>query len=562
MLANETSHKNRFEVNSSRVKAFGFISVGEGFTLMSVLRRCPSKLTLGLLLVLCMSLLPWLGQAFGQSSETPEWSTDSFDPQRDAWQRDETKISPVNAKDIQLLWKVKTDNKPMGMQSFREPLIIAGVPTTSGAKTVAILAGSSNDVYVLDADTGSMIWQKKLQWSSSMPPEPGEGRGFICTNALSATPVVTPPGAGERALYVLTSDGYIHTLNLSTGEEKDPAVEMFPRTYGKGYGLNMVNGIIYTITGQGCGGVPNALYAYDTINKKVSFSTPPQGGLWGVAGPAIGHDGTIYFESGDHPYDAKTGLLSSTVQAYTFANDTLTLKDYYTPSNYEWLTKRDLDMNVTPVVFSYRGRDVLVGGGKEGRFFLVDSRSMGGADHETPLYRSPLITNANVNFQTEGTWGSLAAWKDNSGTQWVLAPNGGPTIVKFPISYGPTPNGGILAFKVEEKDGKPVLAPAWQSRDMMTAEPPVIANGVVFALAAGEFTGQANDLEGGLFTAQDRIQRSIPAKLYALDALTGKELYSSGNQISSFLHQAGIAVAGGRIIFGTFDGTIYCFGIK
>jgi outer membrane protein assembly factor BamB len=43
---------------------------------------------------------------------------------------------------------------------------------------------------------------------------------------------------------------------------------------------------------------------------------------------------------------------------------------------------------------------------------------------------------------------------------------------------------------------------------------------------------------------------------------TGKELYSSGDQVSSFLHQAGIAVADGRVIFGTFDGTIYCFGLE
>ena len=85
---------------------------------------------------------------------------------------------------------------------------------------------------------------------------------------------------------------------------------------------------------------------------------------------------------------------------------------------------------------------------------------------------------------------------------------------------------------------------------------------MVFALAGGEFTVQANDADGGLFSSEDRIQRSVPAKLYALDALTGKELYSSEEQIPSFLHQAGLAVAGGRVIFGTFDGTIYCFGVK
>jgi outer membrane protein assembly factor BamB len=54
----------------------------------------------------------------------------------------------------------------------------------------------------------------------------------------------------------------------------------------------------------------------------------------------------------------------------------------------------------------------------------------------------------------------------------------------------------------------------------------------------------------------------VPAKLFALDAITGKELYSSGNQIPSFLHQAGLSVAGDKVYFGTFDGTVYCFGLK
>ena len=501
--------------------------------------------------------------ALGQSkSVQPEWTTSSFNPQRDAWQRQETKITAQNAGKIQLLWKLKTDNKTMGMQSFREPLIVSGVKTEKGAKTVAIFAGSSNDVFVIDVDTGTLVWQKKLKWASSQPQEQGEGRGFICTNALSATPVITPAGEKERVLYVMTTDGYLHLINPGSGDEKDPTVQMLPNVYGKPYGLNLVNGILYTITGQGCGGVPNALFAYNTVTKKVTVSSPPQGGLWGTAGPAIGTDGTIYFESGDHPYDAKAGLLSTSVQAYTFSNDALTLKDYYTPSNYLWLTKRDLDLNTTPVVFPYKGRDVLVGGGKEGRFFMLDSKSIGGADHQTPLFRSELIANANVNFQTEGTWGSFAAWKDKSGTQWVLAPNGGPTTVKFPVNYGDTPNGGIIAFKVEEKGGKTVMTNAWQSRDMMTAEPPVIADGLVFVLAGGEYTGQTNDVEGGLYSAEDRIKRSIPAKLYVLDARTGKELYSSGDQIVSFLHQAGLSIAGGRILFGTFDGTIYCFGVK
>jgi hypothetical protein len=255
-------------------------------------------------------------------------------------------------------------------------------------------------------------------------------------------------------------------------------------------------------------------------------------------------------------------LLSTSVEAFTFSNDQLTLKDYYSPSNHVWLTRRDLDMDVTPVVFPFQGRDFVVASGKEGRYFLLDSKSIGGSDHLTPAFRSELLSNKNVNFQTEGTWGSLASWQTKDGTRWVLGPTGGDAAVSIPLAYGPTPHGGIIALKLTENEGKPVLEPAWHSRDMITAEPPVIANGVVFVLAGGEFTGQANDAVGGLFSASERIARSVPARLYALDAVTGKELYSSGEQVTSFLHQAGLSVVENKVMFGTFDGTIYCFGLK
>ena len=101
-------------------------------------------------------------------------------------------------------------------------------------------------------------------------------------------------------------------------------------------------------------GFPMSCMPSISTNKKAFTSTPPQGGIFGTAGPAIGNDGTIYFETGDGAYDVAAGKLSTTVQAYTSANDTLTLKDYYTPSNHAWLTKRDLDMNTTPSSFLIR----------------------------------------------------------------------------------------------------------------------------------------------------------------------------------------------------------------
>src|SRR5256885_646004 len=83
------------------------------------------------------------------------------------------------------------------------------------------------------------------------------------------------------------------------------------------------------------------------------------------------------------------------------------------------------------------------------------------------------------------------------------------------------------------------------------------SHGVVFALSSGEYVRQANENQGGLFGPEERAKLSTHAILYALDAATGKELYSSGDAITSFTHFAGMAVANGRVYFSTFDNTLY-----
>ena len=269
--------------------------------------------------LVCLTLsASGLHGSLAQSTQVPEWPTGSFDQQRDAWQRNETKFTVDNVKNTRLLWKLKTDNKPMGMQSFREPIIVAGVTTPTGAKTIAILAGSSDDVYAVDVSNGTLLWQKHLKWSSDKPEEAGEGAGFICNNALTATPVVTPAGA-RPALCLRAHQrrlpahpGAVHRRRQRHAHPDDP------RPVRQGIRPEPLrNNIVYTVTGQACHGVPNELYAVDLTTKKAFSSTPSQGGIFGTAGPAIGTDGTIYLETGDGVYDLAVGKLSTTVLAYT-----------------------------------------------------------------------------------------------------------------------------------------------------------------------------------------------------------------------------------------------------
>ena len=96
---------------------------------------------------------------------------------------------------------------------------------------------------------------------------------------------------------------------------------------------------------------------------------------------------------------------------------------------------------------------------------------------------------------------------------------------------------------------------------MNRAEPPVVANGVVFAYGSGENTEQAYRGRGLYDHSPERIKNSTHATLYALDAESGKELFSSGDQITSFVHFGGLTVANGRVYIATYDSTLYCFGL-
>ena len=246
-------------------------------------------------------------------------------------------------------------------------------------------------------------------------------------------------------------------LNVADGKEIAPPAKFMPPN-GKPYALSLVNNVIYTHTAQGCGGNPNMVYTYDLATDKVGSWGPAGGGMWGRTGPAISSKGVMYTGTGDGPWDPENGIYGNGIIGVKQNPQTkaVELVDYYGPSNAEWLFKRDLDMQVTPAIFNYKGKELMVDAGKECVVYLMDTESIGGDDHRTPLHRTPLICNEEVNFASAGIWGSMASWEDAKGTRWVLTPFWGPKHSKFkaPIEYGPVKYGAIAAFKVEEKSGQ------------------------------------------------------------------------------------------------------------
>ncbi len=404
-------------------------------------------------------LMPILG---GVLCRGADWLTDAGNPQRTNWQKDEKILTTADAKDIKLLWKLKLDNEPREMHSLFPPLIIGRVETPAGPKQIAIEAGVSDNIYAIDVDEGKIIWQKHFVSTWTPPPTPRRDDP-LCPGGITATPVVARTSTpGRYTVYVASWDGSLHQLNASDGEDIAPPAKFMPPN-GKPYALNLWKGVIYTHTAQNCGGNPNMIYAFDLATGKVGSWGPAGGGMWGRAGPAISSNGTMFTGTGDGNFKPEIGSYGNGVVAVQQNPETkaLELEDYYAPTNAAWLWKRDLDMQVTPAIFDYKGKELMTTASKECRVFLLDTASIGGDDHRTPLYRTPLLCNEMVNFASAGIWGSMATWEDKNGTRWVLTPFWGPKYPTFkaPLEYGEVKHGAIAAFKVEEKRREMAIDP-------------------------------------------------------------------------------------------------------
>ena len=501
----------------------------------------------------CLALLTGVAHA--------EWPMFGADPQRTGWARGEKILNRENAGTLELKWKLQLDNFPKELTSLTPPVVADQIKTIKGIKEYVIVGGSSDNLYAIDADTGKLAWQKTFSATGTPTRKPDT----LCPYASNATPVVQ---AGRpKTVYAISSDGKLHALNVVNGEDRLPPMQFVP-AFSKNWSLNLVNGILYTAISQRCNGVLSGVYSIDLNDPEHTVHSFQAGrpGIWGRGGVSVSAtSGNVFAETGDGAFDPTGGSWADTFLALSPKD--LRLVDYYTPSNREWLTRKDLDMgNITPVVFQVREKEYLVGSGKEGRLFLLETSSLGGETHRKPLYRSELLTNEDIAYAAHGFWGSFATFEDAKAVRWLFAPAWGPPHSAgppFPVSNGDAPHGSIMAFRVEAKSASepPVLVPAWISTDMNVPEPPIVANVVVLALSSGEDVQQADSNGNSLGTAE-RVKGSTHAVLHALDAETGKELFSSEETISSFTHFGGIALSNGRVFVTTYDGTVYAFGIK
>jgi hypothetical protein len=333
-----------------------------------------------------------------------------------------------------------------------------------------------------------------------------------------------PPNSNAFGLIAIES-GQASAAGIAAAEAAAAAAPPAARGGGGGGGGRGGAGtpILYVATSSGCGGEPG-VWAIDlaTQEKTVTSWKTNGGTVAGTAGPAIGTDGTVYAATGDGENN-QTAYSNSVVALEAKA---LKMKDSFTPGKSEFVS--------SPVVMNFKGKDLIAVANRDGRMYLLDSASLGGADHRTPLAVSSKYANVTTDLP-----GALSSWQDSDGTRWVLASVSGSLASTAGFqTNGTVTKGAIVAFKVVDQGGKATLQPGWVSRDIASPLPPIVVNGVIFAAGIGP---QRNGV------------------LYALDGSTGKELLNTGNAITG-VPKGALSAQFGTIYLQTADNMLWSLG--
>lgn len=373
------------------------------------------------------------------------------DDVRDGINSNETTLTPsnVNSQQFGKLFSYSVDG-----QIYTQPLYVPNV-TVSGVQHNVVFVATENDtVYAFDADglQQTALWERHLATAIQNSDE----YGIQPLLGITSTPVIdTTTGT----MYVLT-DGLengnkvyrLHALNIANGGEEFGGPVIVTGTV-PGDGWDSQNGYItledscYQRDGLALDPATNAVYisfghcshgwmlAYDkaSLQQIAIMNVTPDGaggGLWGGTPAIYDSTGDIFLLSGVDAGDPAPDYNDSALRLQ--ASD-LSILDYFKPSNEPVLRQNDADLGSgSPIIMPDNLSPYpheLIGGGKDGRIFVINRDNMGGyqqTDHVIQevqtgtqqydnIFSTPVFWNNNIYYHDAQDVVKAYSWNPNTG---------------------------------------------------------------------------------------------------------------------------------------------------
>jgi len=351
--------------------------------------------------------------AFAQTSVT----TSHNDAARTGANRTETILTTtnVNVSEFGKLFERAVDDEIYGQPLFVDGVNIPGV----GVRNVVFVATNNDSVYAFDADNAAAtapLWRVTYTNPAAgiLPvsrTDVGQACGtyvdFAGNIGIGGTPAIDLP---SQTIYFVTrtkeSGTFVqrlHALDIRDGSERigSPVViqanvtgtgdgrdaqnniAFNARTENQRSALLLDHGVLYVAWASYCDQGPyhGWILGYDpaSLQQVMVYNTSPDGGLAGIwqsgGGLAADTTGNLYALTGNGSFNGDTGG-RNVGNSFIKVSPAGALVDWFTPFNWSFLNSTDEDLGIqNPLLVP--GTNLVVGGGKEGVMYVVDTTNMG-----------------------------------------------------------------------------------------------------------------------------------------------------------------------------------------
>jgi hypothetical protein len=525
----------------------------------------------------------------------------------------ETHLTPANVHSPTFgrLYTRNVDGDTVG-----QPLYLRAVRTREfGLKNLFFVTTSKNNVYAFDADnldtdpTHGLIWQRNLCSSvhSSVCGETWSG-----LVGITSTPVIDP---STNTLYVVArcSDGkggaldgaiFIHAINVTDGSDRVKPVQIQATDPLKPSdkfdfhcqrnrpGLLLSQGTVYAAFGTfscdaPCSNAPYhgwvLGYRGSDLKQVAVFNTSPGGGETGIwqtgNGLVAADDGSIYFQTGNGP--TSEPLQDSFVKLAPSGSPAgLSLAGKFTPNNAVTLSNGDTDLGSGGPMLLPKGR--LIGGGKQGRYYVVNAGSMSLSQNATPdalgfdgfqAFINTYHNNSAIascapaggaaGCSTSDAGGACYVDPSRYGNGELCGPNihGGPIFWQrsksFGIIYEMPEKDFLKAFKYDLTTQKVSVTPFLAASGSLAKPPTDGMPGGFSSLSANK------TINGIVWTSMpngDGQWNPVPGRIAAFDATTLKQLWSDNDNVT-FAKSVPPTIADGKVIRATAANQVIVYGL-
>jgi hypothetical protein len=320
---------------------------------------------------------------------------------------------------------------------YAQPLYVEGGPDNR-AKVIAVT--ESDNVYALDAITGTIIWQRNVG-------QPAAGMGLISPVGITGTPVIDLPSRSLILVAVISGpNNMIYSLNVDTGAtnpgfpiDVNASFPDFSSSLHMQRGsLTLLGNMVYVPYGgyADIGNYRGRVLGVSLDGSQLgSWATASlKSGIWTPGG--IASDGTnLYVATGNAPGGTTPWGGSEAIirlqPGPVFSGSTT---DYWAPTNWQSLDSGDVDLGGSnPIIVDVPGATpsaLVVALGKDRNAYLLNRDNLGGVSAPVAqgvVSSGQIITSPATYRTSQGTFVALRS-VNGTLTAFKITPTNPPTI--------------------------------------------------------------------------------------------------------------------------------------